>query len=248
MFSVAALLLAALLTKEQLVQARGYGCNFAGAKTVAILAQNQTLFGPRGREIDVPATVSPDGGLRFQFTLPPGSFDIAYWVRGLGCDSGGGGITILPGYDRRILVSMFSYPPHPKDNPNVDNLGTIMDWHNRKFFSGTLPAVDLSVSVVVSASGDCPDETAPEYAAAIDGDAYYVGYVSAISGKHTFLKLRNDFDTAYFALPDATPAGSNDQYVIRNITVDDLRVLGTHSRNGGQCIRTPSGLSSTFGE
>lgn len=244
MFNLAALVLVALLTKEQHVQAIAYGCDFTGAKTVAVLAQNRTLFGPGGREIDVPATISSDGGLQFQFTLPPGSFDIAYRVTGLRCDTGGGGITILAGSDRRILVSTFSYPPHPEDNPNIDNLGTVMDWHNRKFFSGTVPAVGLSVSVVVSASGDCPDESAPEYAAAIDADAYYVGYVS---GKHTFLKLRNDFGIAYFALPDATPVNSNDQYVIRNITVDDLRVLSPPNWNG-QCVRTPSGLSSTFGE
>ena len=233
MLGLATAALSAALLQEQHVSARAYGCDFSGAKSVAILVQNHTLFGDDGREVAVPATLSSGKALEFEFTLPPGAFSIDYFVPGLRCDNGGGGITILPGHNRRIFVQMIQ--------GSGDVIAHITDWHNRKFFSGTLPA-GVSVSVVASQDSDCPGETAPEYAATIDGDAYYVEYVH---GRHTFLKLRNAFKTLYLALPDASSPDLDDQYVVRNITNDDLRLLATHEPSV-QCVREPSGSSSPF--
>ncbi|PZR59106.1 MAG: hypothetical protein DLM50_01760 [Candidatus Meridianibacter frigidus] len=227
--------------KEQRVHARAYGCDYVGTKTATIFAQNRRLFGDAGREIVVPAVVSADHSVQFDFTLPPGPFSISYEVDGESwCNSAGEGLTIIPGHDRSIVTSMGQ---NPKAKGGI--IGYVRDWHHHKFFAGTIPNIGLSVSIVAADADGCPDNSAPENAATIDGGAYYVGYVH---GKHTFLKLRSSaFDVLYIVLVDAPNMGAYDQFVVRNITLGDLRLLATHGPNvGSQCIREPSGLSSGF--
>lgn len=217
---------------EQRVEVLAYGCPFTGAKTVTISMQNRKLFGSALRDVRVPASLTSDGALHFEFRVPPAPVEIYYSVDGQKCMSGGGGLVVLPGHDRRIVVSMF---------PEL----AVSDWHARKFFAGTLPRFVVSVSVVATMTDACPDDTAPETAASIDGGAYYAGYVY---GRHTFLKIRSSlFDTLYIRLPDASPVESNNQYVRRDVTAEDLRTLATHGLNqDAQCVRSPSGASMRF--
>lgn len=217
---------------EQHVSALAYGCPFAGAKSVTITMYNRTLFGLGLHEVHVPATLTPNGGLRFEFLAPAAPIDIDYSVDGQNCMNGGGGLVVLPGHDRHVVVSMVPLPG-------------VRDWHGRKFFAGTLPSFPVSVSVVATKTNDCPNNSMPEMAATIDGGAYYIGYVY---GPHTFLKLRSSlFDTLYIRLPDASPVESNSEYVRRDITEDDVRTLTTHGLNQEeQCILTPSGTAIRF--
>jgi hypothetical protein len=209
-----------------------YGCPFAGAKTVTVFTQNAHLFGPTGRRIHVPATVTADNALEFIVTVPPGPMDIDFSVDGENCTSGGGGLVVLPGHDRHVVFSM---------QPSL----FVTDWHARKFFAGTLPGFPVSVSVVASQTSSCPDGSLAAMPATIDNGAYYVGYVH---GLHTFLKIRSaGSDTLYIALPDASPVDSDNQYVRRDISLDDLRTLTKHSLNRDQqCIISPSGASTRF--
>lgn len=238
MLSLAALILSAALS-EQHVRVRAYGCDYAGTTKATIFAQNRHLFQDAHREMIVPAIVTADGSVQFEFTLPPGPFIISYHVDGgTSCSSGGEGLTILPGHDRNVVTSMYQFPK--------GIIGFVSDWHARKFFAGTIPASNgISVSIVVSNTEGCPDNSVPEHAATIDGGAYYAGYVR---GKHTFLKLRSSaFDVLYIALVDAPNMNTYDQYVVRDISLADLRILTTHEPNTfSQCIREPSGLSSGF--
>ena len=145
--------------------------------------------------------------------------------------NGGGGLIVLPNHDRHILIWM--WPGR-----------FVSDWHSRKFVAGTIPNIPIAISLVESDSGECPNQDMPETAATIDGDAYYVGYAY---GRHMFLKLKSAVETLYIALPDATPADSNNQYVRRDLTKQDVRMLVTHSLNQAvQCVKTPSGISARF--
>jgi len=192
------------------VTARAYGCDFPKTKSVSVQAFNRHIWGDAGRSMRVPAAVASDGALQFEFDLPAGAFAVSYNADGQECWSGGEGLVILAGHYRHILISM---------KPGE----WVRDWHNRKFYAGTLPAVGLAVSVVTSDSWNCPTDKSPEYAATIDDGAYYVGFAS---GLHSFLKLRLAFDTLYIALPDS-PKDPNDEVVIRDISLDDLRKLIT---------------------
>jgi len=225
---------AALTANNQTVTARAYGCDFTGAASISIFVQNERIFGSAGNEIVVPATVLADHSLQFVFQLPPGPFDISYSV-GKTCYSGGGGLIVLPGHDRHVVLWMY---------PSL----FVTDWHNRRFFAGTLPPFGLSVSVVIMNQDGCPSSSSPETAAAIDDGAYYVSY---LSGRHAFLKLRSaSLDGAlYIALTDASSLNPNNQLVVRNITIDDVRALTTHKLNDYErCIPEPSGVSSPFDE
>lgn len=236
--SVVFLIVSILLTvntataAEQQVDVLAFGCTFAGAKSVTISIEVRTTVGLTPRLVKVPATLTPSGALRFEFRVPPGPMAIDYSVDGQECMNGGGGLVVLPGRDRRIVVSMI---------PGLH----VRDWHARKFFAGTIPAFPISISVVAMKSDACPDDSAPETAATIEGGAYYIGYVY---GLHSFLKLRSSlFDTLYIRLPDASPVDSNDQYVRRDITESDLRMLATHGPNQeAECVQTPSGTSTRF--
>ncbi|MBV8281186.1 MAG: hypothetical protein JO347_03875 [Candidatus Eremiobacteraeota bacterium] len=244
MLNIAAIIITTALVPEQQVHATAYGCDFTGATSVSILVQNDVLF-PHNRRVIVPATISSDGLLHFDFALPPGSFDIEYWVKDLPCNFGGGGIAILPGHDRHVVLPFFQ---GSEQGPNGSKaLGIIRDWHNRKFFAGSLPVTGLGISIVVSESVDCPHSDKPqyEYPAVFDGAAYYVGYVSIIGGKHAFLKIFNEFNTAYFALPDPKWENYNDQYVVRDVTLDDLKLLAEPAI-GAECVSAPSGTSVPF--
>jgi hypothetical protein len=217
---------------EQHVSALAYGCAFTGAKSVTITMYNRMLFGLALHKVHVPATLTPNGGLRFEFLAPAAPIAIDYSVDGQDCQNGGGGLVVLPGYDRHVVVSM------------VPQLA-VRDWHGRKFFAGTLPSFPVSVSVVATKANACPDDSMPEMAATIDGGAYYVAYVY---GPHTFLKLRSSmFDTLYIRLPDASPVDSNSEYVRRDITEDDVRTLTTHGLNQEErCSVIPSGTAIRF--
>jgi hypothetical protein len=216
----------------QTVTAWAYGCSFLGAKTVAVELYNRPLLGLTGREMHVPATLLSDGALEFTFRVPAGSFDIDYSVDGQRCMNGGGGLIVLPGHDRRLVVSM---------TPGLH----VRDWHARKFVAGTLPLFPVSVSVVATNTDACPNDAAPETAATVDGAAYYVGY---LYGLHMFLKIRSSlFDTLYIRLPDASPVDSNNEYVRKDITERDLQLLTKHGLNEeAQCILTPSGTAVPF--
>lgn len=230
--------LVAALVSEQRVSAWAYGCNFAATKTVTVFAQNQSLFGAKGRTATVGAQADSHGRLHFIFTLPPGSFRILYMADGQRCSSGGEGLAILRGHDRRIVVSML---------PGM----WIMDWHARRFFAGALPSVGLAVSVVMARSSECPtdedvhDSATREYPAVIDGGAYYVGYAS---GLHAFLRVRSaGFEVLYLALPDEPLPRQNNQYVVRDITSDDLKRLAAPANpNRPVCVMEPSGSSTRF--
>jgi hypothetical protein len=223
---------------QQRVNVWAYGCDFSTTRAVQIFAQNRMLFGAGGRTITANAHSGENGRLTFSFTLPAGSFYMSYTAIGQKCGSSGEGLTILPAHNRHIVVSM---------QPGM----WARDWHARRFFAGTLPDVGLAVSVVVSTNANCPiDEDmhnapAREYPATIDGNAYYVGYVS---GTHAFLRIRSAaFDVLYLALPDEAAPRYNDQYVIRNITENDLRRLATHTNpNRPECVLVPSGVSAGF--
>jgi hypothetical protein len=225
---------ASLTVSEQHVSVRAYGCDFSNATGVDVVAENKRLFAMGIREVKVPVSVSRDGSLLFKFELPPGAFDISYNTVGSKCASGGEGLVVLAGRDRHVTTSMVPY----------EGIGVVRDWHNREFFAGTVPP-GVSVSVVQSTSSDCPDETARQFAAAIDDGAYYVGYVY---GPHNFLEIRSwGFDVLDLAMPDPTPVGSHDELVIRNISVDDLRSLAAHKINENRrCIKTPTGVASPF--
>jgi hypothetical protein len=226
---------------ETRVDALAFGCNFSGAKTVRILMFNTALFGANGRTVDVAATQTVNGGLRFSFTVPPGPIYIDYSVNGQKCMSGGGGIVVLPSYERHILVPMQA-------------ARFVRDWHAAKFVAGTMPDVPIAVSVVASDSPNCPFDdllrslhpsgTSPETAATIDSGAYYIDYVW---GRHMFVKLSAGDNTLYVALPDAVPVDSHQEYVRRDITEADFRELTTHGLNEEvRCIEAPSGTSMRF--
>ena len=217
---------------DQLVNVVAYGCAFDGAATVTVLLQNRPLFGPRGKELHVPGTIAADGGLTFSFRAPAGPLNWFFFWDSKKCQNVGGGLIVLPGHDRHVVTS-------------VQTPMAIADWHAAKFVAGTMPSVPVGVSVVTSESGDCPDESAPAEPATIDGGAYYAGYMR---GKHLFLELRSaGFERLYIALPDATPAESHDQFVRRDITQDNLKLLTTHALNHDvQCIKEPSGTSTRF--
>ncbi|MDP9018957.1 MAG: hypothetical protein M3N19_11645 [Candidatus Eremiobacteraeota bacterium] len=240
MLSLATFAFVAALSQmgEQTVHVKAYGCNFNGSEAVSVLAQNDRLLHER-RRMRVPATVETDHSLQFTLRLPPGSFDIKFESQGEHkCESGGEGLTILPGHDRHIVTSLRQLSEHPKE------LAWVRDWHEGKFFAGTLLGPGLSVSIVAIDRAGCPNSTDPEHAATIDGDAYYAGY---ISGKHTFLKLRSSgFDVLYIALTDASNMNSYHQYLVRDVTLDDIRTLTTHETSDNQCIATPTGASSDF--
>ena len=179
---MAAAMAIGLAQGQQRVYVSAYGCDFSTTKTVQVFLENQTVFGRSGRTITAGAHVVDNGRLEFSFTLPAGSFSTLYRAVGQECGSTGEGLTVLPGHDRHILVSM---------QPGM----WFGDWHARRFFAGTLPTnIGLAVSVIVTTSTDCPiDEDvhgspAREFPATIDGNAYYVGYVW---GRHAFLRIRS---------------------------------------------------------
>jgi hypothetical protein len=218
---------------QQSVYVWAYGCPFAEARTVSVFMQNSALFGAAGRQIHVPATIASDGALEFNFSVVPGPIDIDFTVDGQNCTSGGGGLVVLPGYDRHVVILM---------RPSL----FVADWHARKFFAGALFGFPVGVSIVVSASRNCPGEILSVTPATIDAGAYYVAYVK---GPHAFLKLRSSGldGTLYIALPDASPVDSDNQYVRRDISLLDLRTLATQKLNQNQtCITTPSGSSTRF--
>lgn len=223
---------AALAANEQHVTVLAYGCDFTSTKTITVFEYNKKLLGGAGRRIQVPVVVTADQGIQFGFTLPPGPFTVGYSVDSQKCGSSTEGLVVLPGHDRHIVVSLW---------PGI----FVRDWHDRKFFAGTIPAVGLAVSVVTSESTDCPTAKSPEYAATIDDGAYYVGHAW---GTHAFLKLRSAaFDVLYIALPDALRVKGNDEYVVRDITTEDLRKLTTHDLNQDErCSKLPSGSSTLF--
>jgi len=216
----------------QRVTVLAYGCPFTAAKTITVSMDSPSAALRDRRNVRVPVNVTPNGALQFAFQAPFGPIYISYSMDGQTCMTGGGGLVILPGRNRHILVAM-------------QPMSFVADWHDRKFVAGTMPTVPVSVSVVVSKTAACPDEKSPETAAAIDDGAYYVGYMY---GPHMFLKLRSaDHETLYLALPDAVPVDSNSQYVRRDVTEDDLRTLTTHGLNQEvRCIQSPSGTSMRF--
>ena len=216
---------------EQSIHVWAYGCPFAGAHTVTVLMQNKNLFGAGGRQIRVPATVTTSNALEFSFPAAAGPIDVSFMVDGQPCTSGGGGIIVLPGRDRHIVIPMA---------PRL----FVTDWHSRKFFAGALSAFPVSVSIVATETSGCPRPGAPEIPATIDDGAYYASY---IKGRHTFLKISSAGNNGplYIALPDASPLESNNQYVRRDISVSDLEALA--GVNGdGICTSAPSGYSTRF--
>ena len=92
---------------QQSVYVWAYGCRFAEARTVSVFMQNPTLFGAAGRQIHVPATIASDGALEFRLPLPLfRPIDIDFTVDGQNCTSGGGGLVVLPGYARHVVIPM----------------------------------------------------------------------------------------------------------------------------------------------
>jgi hypothetical protein len=215
---------------DQRVSVTANGCLFTGAKSVRVFMDGYSASGPFTRHIHVPAAEDTSGALRFEFLAPPGDIFISYAVDGQPCMSVNGGLVVLPGYDRHVLVSM-------------KPMYFFSDWSSRKFVAGVMPATP--VSLVVSNTSGCPDSGALEIAATIDGGAYYVG--NAL-GRHMFLKLRSaTAETLYLALPDATPADNFREYVRRDITQDDLRMLASGGPNDRtHCVLAPSGSAAPF--
>jgi hypothetical protein len=212
---------------DQRISVTAYGCVFSGAKAVNVFLQDARLPVDPGRNISIPAEVGEDGALHFEFHAPPGVSYVDYGVDGQQCRNGGSGLVVLPAHDRHVLALM-----------HTGNF--IRDWHGRKFVTGTVGPVPVSISLVYSDADGCPTGSWREIAATIDGGAYYAGYAY---GRHMFLELREAFETLYIALPDAAPARSNRRFVKRDITAEDLRALGAHGR-ATTCIDTPSGIST----
>jgi hypothetical protein len=222
----------ALVTSQQQVTAVAYGCDFTGVTAVDVAVRN----GREKRTIAVPATFSrSDGSLRFTFPMPAGSFYVDYSIANPRCDSLESGLTVLPGHDRNIVVSL---TPIPKGT-----LAYFQGWRSRQFVSGSLPIKGLGVEVVAMDGDACPPyEPNESTAASIEDGSYYVGF---LHGKHLFLRLRSSTnDTLDIRLPDALGPS---QYVVRDVTMDDVHLLTTHEPNIRiQCIPTASGKSTTF--
>jgi hypothetical protein len=235
--TLAAALSAPTVDQTQRVDAVAYGCDLRAVTSISITVWSQKGFnGARTRLIAAPAKTVPGGGLRFAFVMPPGSFTIKY-AAGARCESTWRGLTVLPGYDRNIVLSLIQYPR------GVGTYAT--DWSSQKFVSGTLPFSGLAVSVIQTNDDGCPAGDAPEAAASVDNGAYYAGYFFA---KHLFLRLRSStLDILDIRLSDASGPNPLSEYVIRNVTLDDVRKLTTHSvTERNQCISAPSGDASTF--
>jgi hypothetical protein len=238
MLIISTLLLAvAAAIQPQQVTATALGCDFSGVHQVKVWFWTDAEHKDRRpSNTIVPATLNGSNEMHFVFETPPGSFTVSYEAGR--CESGTRGLVVLPNHDRTILVSM------PKLPDGALTIATFLE--GQTFVSGTVPVDGVGVGIVPSDDGRCPGRDALGLMPIVDNGAYY--YSGYINKHYLFLRLfSSTLDILDVRLPILDTKSAANHYILRNVTVDDLRTLATHPISDRyQCVLKPSGDTVTL--